>query len=1319
MSKTVILKQLIDGVQVQTSIVVGTSTVRIRHLPGVRYTLDALDGSAPTKIKGKRLGSEVQIHFYENPADSIEQQPDLVIEELSHAEDLDLYGTLPDGAVERYAYFSSSETLGQWAVGDSLQVLTASKPALGLQAGFLAPMAGLSIAGAAGAAGGRGDGTATAPLDVVPLTTLSLVTNDDGTLTATGTTRSGAMVRLVWPSGDISTHVADANGQWSALSQESQPNGTLTAAVVDSNGNTLSQTTSAFTDTIPPQVSFDPVVQNPDGTLTASGTGEPGSTVTLKDKDGNAVGSATVASVGSWTITTAGPVPAGDVRVTITDINGNSTDSPTQTFTDTTPPLTSVLSSVNDNAGNATGPILSGGATDDTTPTFSGTTEPNNTVRLFNGSTLLGSTVADSQGIWSFTPETALAEGQYSITVTATSASGIDSSPSPQFELVVDTTRPGYNADGTPASDVAPTVTIAEAAAGVDLFEADDGIQTVVTLPTGTVQGDRIILTVTGPGNVTQTVTYTVTADDVAASMAEITIGADRLAGAGVYTVTATVTDAAGNTSDASQTSSFTFSTTVAAPAVAITDAGWSALDGITNNNSVSISGLLPDASWRYSTDGGGSWTDGSGTSFTLPDGDYAPGSVLVRQVITNNLGTFLSSPTPLVWNSERLASVRADGFQGDSKVVGLQDGSTLVVYQDLTQGGWVVAGLRLGADGLPMGQPLVIATNAFFPDVTATANGALVVFQDANRQNEVGAVFVQANGDLSSVIPVSQTAPINGAASHIQVTTLTDGRFALAWVTANSNEPTTLWGAVMDSQGNVVVPETALLSGVDLLGDSMNREMDLAAGPDGGLFFAWTGRDNSNGGVFFQRFDSDLTPHSATPAPVQVNVAENAMQSHPAISTRPDGTVVIAWLTYEGIEGTNLAQMLRIFNADGTARTGALTATDLAQLVAGGWERYGDIVFLNNGTIAMIWPIFNADTWTYNVMGRLFDGSDGMPLGDTFAVSTYAVTGKWRWFASADATTDGGFQVSWSSWDQDGSDYGVYTQRFDAQGNKVGHLRVDTSTDVPSLLAVNNGANDGTVAVTAEAGSRVTVTFSANGVSESVMMVGAGNNVPIEVTLSSAQRQALGSGSFPVTVTVSLMDAAGNSETSEDITVDLTVAPIVLDLNGDGHLGYTQLLMDVNLDGHMDRTAWVVPEDGVLVWDKFRDGSIRDLDQYAFTLFGGRTDLEGLRLGFDSNQDGVFDANDALFAQFAVWQDLNGDGAVGDEELRSLLEWGIARIALDSDGVQRTPAEGVLEHGRFQVTRTDGSDMLAADAAFVFHTVMQAPASADTLYPL
>jgi hypothetical protein len=196
------------------------------------------------------------------------------------------------------------------------------------------------------------------------------------------------------------------------------------------------------------------------------------------------------------------------------------------------------------------------------------------------------------------------------------------------------------------------------------------------------------------------------------------------------------------------------------------------------------------------------------------------------------------------------------------------------------------------------------------------------------------------------------------------------------------------------------------------------------------------------------------------------------------------------------------------------------------------------------------------------------------------------------------------------------------------------------------------------------------------------------------------------------------LLVTSGNValQTSNRFTVNITnaTAPVVIDMNRDGELTYTSVALDVNGDGHLDQTAWAGSADGVLVWDKFADGQVHNNSQYAFAQYKTTpnadgtavTDLQGLAAGFDSNQDGVFDAKDAKFAEFKVWQDANQNGVSDAGEVRSLADVGITSINLTSDGVQRTPATGVTEAGRTTATATNGSDVLVADAAFEYSSL-------------
>jgi hypothetical protein len=172
----------------------------------------------------------------------------------------------------------------------------------------------------------------------------------------------------------------------------------------------------------------------------------------------------------------------------------------------------------------------------------------------------------------------------------------------------------------------------------------------------------------------------------------------------------------------------------------------------------------------------------------------------------------------------------------------------------------------------------------------------------------------------------------------------------------------------------------------------------------------------------------------------------------------------------------------------------------------------------------------------------------------------------------------------------------------------------------------------------------------------------------------------------------------------------------VLLDVDGDGRISYSTITGDINVDGLDDQATWVAGNDGILFHDKMGDGQLHHMDQYAFAQYGGNTDLEGLAIAFDGNKDGVFDAQDATFDAFKVWQDLNQDGAVDGGELHSLLSLGIHAIALKSDGVERSPVAGVTEHGHSQATLANGGVMLVVDASLDYQHGVDLQADAERL---
>ena len=157
---------------------------------------------------------------------------------------------------------------------------------------------------------------------------------------------------------------------------------------------------------------------------------------------------------------------------------------------------------------------------------------------------------------------------------------------------------------------------------------------------------------------------------------------------------------------------------------------------------------------------------------------------------------------------------------------------------------------------------------------------------------------------------------------------------------------------------------------------------------------------------------------------------------------------------------------------------------------------------------------------------------------------------------------------------------------------------------------------------------------------------------------------------------------------------------PLLLDLNHDGQIEYSQIAMD--MDGKQVNTAWVGASDGMLFWDKYADGSLHGSEQYVFGKNTG-SDLSGLRIAFDSNSDFQFNTSDAQFSQFGVWQDANQNGMVDADEYHTLSQLGITSLSLSSNDASSSPAKGVSVLGESTAALADGSSMLLVDAIFEY----------------
>ncbi|AMM13028.1 hypothetical protein AX768_01755 [Burkholderia sp. PAMC 28687] len=400
---------------------------------------------------------------------------------------------------------------------------------------------------------------------VAPVTGLipSGGTTDDAQPVFSGTGKAGEIVKL-YDNGTtlIGTATVDTNGKWSIkpanpLSNDSH---SITATETNAAGK-VSNPTSAFPFTVDTSAATIPTIISatdgvgavtgviPKGGVTDdaepvfSGTGKAGDIVKLYDNGTTLIGSATVDTNGKWSIKPQNPLSNDSHSVTAKETNAaGKVSDPTSAYpftVDTSPATKPTITSATDAVGPVKGTVPDNGVTDDAQPLFNGTGKAGDTVKLWEGTTLLGSGTVDTNGNWSIKPMSALSNATHTVTATETNPAGNTGNMSDPFHVTVLT--------GNPATPAAPTVT-------------DNG----VNVPNGGTMPDGHP-TISGTGTKGDVIHIMDNGNEIGSVTVNpngtwsYSPGADYLTPTVPHAITVKETNLAGNTSDASPSTTVSY----------------------------------------------------------------------------------------------------------------------------------------------------------------------------------------------------------------------------------------------------------------------------------------------------------------------------------------------------------------------------------------------------------------------------------------------------------------------------------------------------------------------------------------------------------------------------------------------------------------------------------------------------------------------------------------------------------------------------------------------------------------------------------------
>lgn len=187
------------------------------------------------------------------------------------------------------------------------------------------------------------------------------------------------------------------------------------------------------------------------------------------------------------------------------------------------------------------------------------------------------------------------------------------------------------------------------------------------------------------------------------------------------------------------------------------------------------------------------------------------------------------------------------------------------------------------------------------------------------------------------------------------------------------------------------------------------------------------------------------------------VNTYQDSTQRDPQIERNAEGNYAVVWnsdfqVSYEA--GGEI--MLQLFNANDDKVEGE----KFVNTVTEGDQERPALAMNSSGVFVVVWASKSNDPESiYDIKGRIYKNNES--IGDEFLINTTIEHSQSNPEVAIDENGD--IVVVWESWYQDGSNKGVYGQRFDSDGNKVGEeFRVNAETQFsqgkPAVKYLENG---------------------------------------------------------------------------------------------------------------------------------------------------------------------------------------------------------------------------------------------------------------------
>lgn len=263
-----------------------------------------------------------------------------------------------------------------------------------------------------------------------------------------------------------------------------------------------------------------------------------------------------------------------------------------------------------------------------------------------------------------------------------------------------------------------------------------------------------------------------------------------------------------------------------------------------------------------------------------------------------------------------------------------------------------------------------------------------------------------------------------------------TNGNFVITWESRDQYPWHRILAQRFNKQGKPLGKEFQ----VNTYNSYDQRSPAIAMDPNGNFVITWSSylSDNSATGISAQRFNKK---GKALGKEFQVNTYWIDWQGRPSIAIAKNGNFVITWQSNEQDDSGKeiYAQRYKRYGKAIGPEFRVNTYTQFDQEIP-------KIAMDEKGNFVIVWQCYGQDTqWYKGIFAQRFN-KNGKALGKEFQVNTYTELNQEDPVIAMDRR--GNFVIVWNSDEQDGSDWGIYAQRYDRNGKAIGsEFRVNTHT--------------------------------------------------------------------------------------------------------------------------------------------------------------------------------------------------------------------------------------------------------------------------------